>query len=228
MSEDTDDLKPLTPPNDMGIRRREYLSNRQISILSYTGLLFVIAALGCLAALVWQLANTAGYSFKPYITSLPAETFTKIDANVLSLGMFDYYFTVFFAPIVLFISAIFASIVGFLLLKTAGAANREVIPKQDYDLISQMLIHKNDRGIDNYVRLSSLSGLTGIFTKIGLTGLPLATIFLTLFFTVLSIWGSQFFDLAKLTLGAFIGSYVQKQATVTESKPPPPSGQNSE
>jgi hypothetical protein len=61
------------------------------------------------------------------------------------------------------------------------------------------------------VRLSSLSGATGTATKLGLTGLPLATVGLTIFFSAISIFGAQgFLDLAKLTLGAFIGSFVQR------------------
>jgi hypothetical protein len=39
----------------------------------------------------------------------------------------------------------------------------------------------------------------------------LATIGLTIFFSLLSLKSPQFLDLAKLTLGAFIGSFVQKQ-----------------
>ena len=63
--------------------------------------------------------------------------------------------------------------------------------------------------IDQYVRLSSLAKFTGTFTQLGLTGLPLATIALTLFFALLSIFKPDFLDLTKLTLGAFIGSFVQ-------------------
>ena len=48
---------------------------------------------------------------------------------------------------------------------------------------------------------------------LGLTGLPLATIGLTIFFALMYAYGGlePFMDLAKLTLGAFIGSFVQKQ-----------------
>jgi hypothetical protein len=62
------------------------------------------------------------------------------------------------------------------------------------------------------------SGATGTFTKIGLTGLPLATILLTIFLGVAGLVNAQFFDLAKLTLGAFLGSFVQRQS---ENRPPP-------
>ena len=69
----------------------------------------------------------------------------------------------------------------------------------------------NEKGIDQYVRLSNLSGTTGAATKLGLTGLPLATASLTIFFSALAIFGiNGFLDLTKLTLGAFIGSFVQR------------------
>jgi hypothetical protein len=197
-------------PNEFSFKDR--LSNRQVFSLSYSGLLFVLASLGCIAGLVWHLIRTREYLYKPYMATI--EITENISTDILSVGMFDHYLTVFFSPIVLFLSAMFSALVGFLLLRAAGTANKEVIPRQDYELISKMLVNQNEKGVDHYIRLSSLTGITGIFTKVGLTGLPLATIFLTMFFTFLSIWGDQFFDLAKLTLGAFIGSYVQKQVAV--------------
>ena len=84
------------------------------------------------------------------------------------------------------------------------------------------------------MRLSSLRGFTGTFTKLGLSGLPLATIGLTLFFAMLALLPldtesqRSFFDLTKLTLGAFIGSFVQKAVerrtseTSSESAPTQP------
>jgi hypothetical protein len=70
--------------------------------------------------------------------------------------------------------------------------------------------------IDQYFRLRSLSGISGNFTKLQVTGLPLTTVFLTLVFAAVAILPlpdsklpAQFLDLAKLTLGAFIGSFVQ-------------------
>jgi hypothetical protein len=57
-----------------------------------------------------------------------------------------------------------------------------------------------------------LATFTGSFTQLGLTGLPLATIGLTLFFSFLAlVHPDGFLDLTKLTLGAFIGSFVQRQ-----------------
>ena len=81
---------------------------------------------------------------------------------------------------------------------------------------------EKEKAIDLYVRLNSLSGATGFFTKIGITGLPLATIALSLIFTILGLTqatGTKLFDLANLTLGAFLGSYVQRQVSTAQSRP---------
>jgi hypothetical protein len=66
----------------------------------------------------------------------------------------------------------------------------------------------NEQAITQFIRLSSLSGMTGTFTKIGLTGLPLATIFLTILLGIMGLANPQFFDLAKLTLGAKDGQIL--------------------
>jgi hypothetical protein len=119
----------------------------------------------------------------------------------------DSSFTCFFDRLV-------AAILGFYLLRAAGTANREMLSRRDYDLLSKMLLDGNHDGITEYIRLGSLFGVIGTFTKLGITGLPLATIALTIIFAVLgSLPQGQagFLDLAKLTLGAFIGSFVQRQ-----------------
>jgi hypothetical protein len=79
-------------------------------------------------------------------------------------------------------------------------------------LLAPLVTDGKTESIDQYVRLSSLAKFTGTFTQLGLTGLPLATIALTLFFSLLAlVKPDDFLDLAKLTLGAFIGSFVQRQ-----------------
>jgi hypothetical protein len=64
----------------------------------------------------------------------------------------------------------------------------------------------------------TLTGGVGIFQKNDLTGLPLVTLGLVVFFAdgVLVTESSSetfkaFLDFTKLTLGAFIGSFVQRQ-----------------
>jgi hypothetical protein len=80
--------------------------------------------------------------------------------------------------------------------------------------VRQAVIEGKPDPIDQYVRLRALSGMSGNFTKLGVTGLPLTTVVLTLIFSVISLLSvngtsAAFLDLAKLTLGAFIGSFVQ-------------------
>lgn len=84
------------------------------------------------------------------------------------------------------------------------------ITPEDRELLEPLIKEANEKAIDQYVRLSSLSGATGTATRLGLTGLPLATIGLTVFFSLGAMINYGFLDLAKLTLGAFIGSFVQK------------------
>jgi hypothetical protein len=97
------------------------------------------------------------------------------------------------------------------LLRAAGVTTKEVLPQRDYAILSVAVQSGDDRAISEYIRLSSLTRVTGTFTHIGLTGLPLATIFLTIVLSLLGVFVPGFFDLAQLTLGGFIGSYVQKQ-----------------
>ena len=117
----------------------------------------------------------------------------------------------------LFITTVMSGYIGYKLVVASGASAENPIPPNDYALLAPLIREGRSESIDQYVRLSSLSGFTGTFTKLGLTGLPLTTVALTLIFAALALLpidaDSQrsFFDLTKLTLGAFIGSFVQRQ-----------------
>jgi hypothetical protein len=109
-----------------------------------------------------------------------------------------------------------AALLGIQLLRSVGLSRGQqpgrVINSEEWAAIADQVKSGQEEAVTQYIRLTSLSGFTGAFTKLGLTGLPLATIGLTLFFSLLAIRFPAFMDLAKLTLGAFIGSFVQKQA----------------
>src|SRR5713226_7345171 len=92
----------------------------------------------------------------------------------------SFYFANYSPQILLLLSALLSSAIGYGLLRAAGTATKDTIPPNDYELIKEMLLTNNQDGINNYVKLSSLSGTIGAFTKLGLPGLPLATIALTL------------------------------------------------
>jgi hypothetical protein len=149
-------------------------------------------------------------------------------ANENNLSMMaDYYASHFLTPMLVGASSLFSFAIGYLLLRTSGQAARQVIPVQDYPLLSRLLLTGKAVGMDEYVRLSSLTGFVGVFTKVGLSGLPLATIVLTIFFAAFAPFSTTFQEFAKLTLGAFLGSYVQRTAserlasgeTKTQSRP---------
>jgi hypothetical protein len=195
--EDRTDLGELVQPTTPPLLKE---SNFLLYGLIGGGLCFFLAALVSVAGLVVMTLTSKG--------ELPVVKATPDSATQLV----NLYLGVFFNHIILLLTAALSSLIGYLLFRTAGAASTDVIPWNDRRLLSSMLTDGNSTGIDQYVRLSSLSGTTGFFTKIGLSGLPLATIGLTLIFAVLSIGGSEnFSELAKLTLGAFLGSYVQRQ-----------------
>lgn len=125
-----------------------------------------------------------------------------------------------------FLVAATCIVVGYQLIVQAGGIGRETIPEEDVELIERL--KDSQLGVLSYIQLKSLTGATGFFTKIGITGLPLATIFLTLTFGILGFLlkedgnaQNKFFDLANLTLGAFLGSYVQKQGDKLQKRTNP-------
>jgi hypothetical protein len=109
---------------------------------------------------------------------------------------------------------VFGAVLGVSLLRLVGLASSQpnrVINEKEWDTLKDQVQAGQEDPVTQYIRLTSLTGFTGMFTKLGLTALPLATIGLTLFFSLMSISYPDFIELTKLTLGAFIGSFVQKQ-----------------
>jgi hypothetical protein len=110
---------------------------------------------------------------------------------------------------------ILTALLGKRLLTSAQTAYTRTIPKDDLPLVEAAVKDGKPEPIDQYVRIRSLGGWAGNFTKLDITGLPLTTVFLTLVFSAVSLLpistAGNFLDLAKLTLGAFIGSFVQRQ-----------------
>lgn len=107
---------------------------------------------------------------------------------------------------------VFFALIGLKLLGAAGRITPKAIPPEDRALLEPLVREANKEAITQYVILSSLGGFTGTFQKIGFSGLPLATSILTLLFCALSFANRDFLEFAKLTLGAFIGSFVQRSA----------------
>jgi len=197
-------------------KRAEGLFTRHPStVFLYAGLMFLAVSL-CLFVV-------GGMSLFMLMQKGPIiQVPTELSATASSTAAFtarDIYnfwggvLSVFLAPVLTFVSAAVCAYVGIRLLKSAGAVATQVIPPQDYALLAGAIQKGDDKAISEYIRLSSLSGTTGTFTKVGLTGLPLATIFLTVLLALLGLYVPKLLDLAQLTLGAFLGSYVQKKQT---------------
>lgn len=125
-------------------------------------------------------------------------------------GIFVWFMQFYDLELFSFLGALFLAFIGLRLLGAAGKAVPRVIPAEDRDLLEPLVRDANKEAIAQYVILSSLSGFTGTFQKIGFSGLPLATVTLTIFFCALSFVKPEFIEFAKLTLGAFIGSFVQR------------------
>ncbi|MDJ0783309.1 MAG: hypothetical protein QNJ22_15135 [Desulfosarcinaceae bacterium] len=128
-----------------------------------------------------------------------------VDQNVVVWTLQNYGYA-----ILIVIGAIILGALGVKLVGAAGQTVPIIIPPQDYELLAPLIQKGDEKAIGTYVVLSSLSGFTGTFQKIGFAGLPLATALLTIIFAALSFFEKEFLELAKLTLGAFIGSFVQK------------------
>lgn len=125
---------------------------------------------------------------------------------------------IYIAFILLFIGAILILLFGFKLVGATKKAHRSIIPDNDRKLLEPLIRTGNKDAINQYVIISSLAGITGTFQKIGFSGLPLVTVILTIIFCFMYIIfkNNEFLDFAKLTLGAFIGSFVQRTQDVSK------------
>ncbi|EJJ27324.1 hypothetical protein [Rhizobium sp. CF142] len=184
------------------------------------GLVFLCCSLALFASAAWLAIQTNQQLPSFVMAAINQSGSESVTTNDRMLNVLASVGGVFMAPLLCLIAGFMCSFLGIRLLKTSGAAATHVIAPQDYGLLGPAIAGGNSSAIDQFIRLSSLSGATGTFTKVGLTGLPLATIVLTLILAILGIFNAQFFDLAKLTLGAFLGSFVQRQAEVAAAKPP--------
>jgi hypothetical protein len=133
-------------------------------------------------------------------------------------------FLQFVPALIVFCAGIFTAALGVGLVRGAGLSTilpKAVINPHEWADLREEIIEGNEEAMTQYIRLTSLSGFTGFFTKLGLQGLPLATIGLTVFFALLALLIHEpqggYMDMAKLTLGAFIGSFVQKQIAASQS-----------
>lgn len=167
-----------------------------------------------LASCGYLLIGMTVIAFGAIVYMKVAQSFNPVlPPKIQSLGDFLQYES---ATIILLVIGCITAFMGRRLLTSIRYADISTIPEEDIPLIRDAVIKGAPEPIDQYLRLRSLSGIAGNFTKLQVTGLPLTTVFLTLVFSGLAFiphadkeLPGQFMDLAKLTLGAFIGSFVQ-------------------
>lgn len=175
---------------------------------AYAGLVFIAMAVVSFGAAVYFVVIsgiTTNFDGRPDLSAEPV--FLKMlrqnsEAAFLILG------------------AALGSFLGASLLGSALHATKPTISPEDRELLNPLIEAANEDAVSQYVRISSLTGQTGFFTKLGFTGLPLVTaglgillIFLALLAPVSSEHNikTELMDLAKLVIGAFIGSFVQRR-----------------
>jgi len=166
---------------------------KSISI-AIAGFCFIAISLGCLGSILYLL--------------IAPKQISDIDLSRHPFG--PPILAAYMKQLALFATAILSVTVGFILLRISRIQGG-VVPEQDRQLLKQILDKNPENGIEKYIELREISGSTAFLNKMHLSGLPLATIGLTILFTILGLFVPALFDLAKLTAGAFIGSYVQRQ-----------------
>lgn len=167
-----------------------------------TGALFLIVA-ACFA-FIYGIANLI---------------FGKDSKAAVTNAGFDFWRDVFspnFNTIAIVTIGLVCALLGIRLFSKAGSLTSQVIRAEDRILLEPLISQANKEAIGEYIRLASLSGFVGTFTKLGFTGLPLVTVALTLILLCIALFikdaemQKSVFDMAKLMLGAFIGSFVQR------------------
>jgi len=152
-----------------------------------------------------------------------------------------------FSKIIIFLGI--GSLVGYVLylipqIYSSKEPAYDWIPDKDGQMINKLIAENNKEGIELFIQVIKLYGSTASITRLGLSGLPLLTVVLTLIFRFLATltwfvglyvqtnprahneFAIAIMDLAKLTLGAFIGSFVQRTVSerASEAKPQIPPG----
>ncbi|TJZ89013.1 hypothetical protein FA743_19535 [Paracoccus gahaiensis] len=199
----------------------DYVAFRYRSYFLSSGLIFIFTALILFLFTAFMLYRLADFGMLIEIPNTYGPENASAIPEISQRDIYNFFGRItshFLPPFLSLMSGIICATIGIRLLTSSGAVTSYVIAPHDYPVLGPAISSGNEAAVTQFIRLSSLSGATGTFTKMGLTGLPLATIFLTIFLALLGLANAQFFDLAKLTLGAFLGSFVQREASKRSSE----------
>ena len=167
-------------------------------ILTYAGLIFSFAFLLCVA-----------YFLASLVLSRPIDP-------AGSKGALEFIYKNYPREILVLLLGLVSALIALNIFSKIGNLQNQIIRREDRALLEPLIADARCEGIDQYIRLSALSGFSGTFVKLGFTGLPLATIALTVGLILMAVVvtdpdrAKEIMELGKLTLGAFIGSFVQR------------------
>jgi len=173
------------------------------TLIQSAGFVFaIVAAIGFYYAVI-RIIGSSGKAIRVDRTESPELFWQHLIADNIEI-------------VSIIIVAILSVMFALRLFSKAGSLTSEVIRERDRKLLEPLISAANKEAINEYIRLASLSGFAGTFQYLGFTGLPLATVVLTLVLLFTALWVDDddlrrgMFDMAKLTLGAFLGSFVQR------------------
>jgi hypothetical protein len=158
-------------------------TDRTARIMTYLGALLIVAGVAASGAMVWSFL-----ALVPAVNEYaqPGGNISEVLSNSVPLLL---------VPAGLLFAATLLFVIGYLLLRTSYSASRELIPAGDREMVNQAMekAKTTREALTEYIRLRSLSGIAGFFTKMSLSGLPLATIALTLIYYLPSDMGGAIF-----------------------------------
>jgi len=168
--------------------------------------------------------------------------FIEVPGLIFVIGSFFAFFSAFISnfardPYVHITIGILSFIFGYIMLR------KPKVPESHIALLKHSL-EKSEDPIADYQVISESSGAPGFFNNLGITGLPLATVTITILFCLLAIMSyginaignapiipedfpKLVLELSKLTLGAFIGSFVAKAEPLKRASKKAPNKTNS-
>lgn len=149
--------------------------------------------------------------------------FIELPGLIFVLGSFAAFFTAFIPTYSR--EAWVHIVIGFLSFLFGYVMLRRPKTQEIEKTLIEHSIKNNTDPIRDFEIVSSSTGVTGFFRSLGISGLPLATIAITILFCLLAIlsyainaisgttiipddFPKLVLELSKLTLGAFIGSFV--------------------
>src|ERR1044072_4308572 len=127
------------------------------------------------AGLIFSLAASVAF-FYGIFSLIVAGTSTRIASAAGPVDIWREVVLPYFGVIIICFIGMLCAMFALRLFSKAGSLSSQVIRPEDRALLEPLIKEPRKDAIAEYIRLASLSGFSGTFTKLGFTGLPLATV----------------------------------------------------